>query len=171
MYSKGSEPFLNLRSGVVSESVIKRFGRYMNENSQITFGALRASNDALELRKATDAYLGRYGQYPEDEDIARDYSQGSLLKDVWDDIPIIRENEVYGEYVGYSTQKPSRLLERVIAASCPSNGLILDFFGGSGTSASVAVASRTIIRSLVKQMRALLIPLLHGLHRRLAAQR
>lgn len=36
---------------------------------------------------------------------------------------------------------------------------------------ALGVASRTIIRSLVKQMRALLIPLLHGLHRRLAAQR
>ena len=35
----------------------------------------------------------------------------------------------------------------------------------------VAVASRTIIWSLVKQVRMLLIPLLHGLHRRLAAQR
>src|SRR5574337_1413439 len=35
----------------------------------------------------------------------------------------------------------------------------------------LAVAFRTIISSLVKQMRALLIPLLHGLHRRLAAQR
>jgi adenine-specific DNA-methyltransferase len=138
MYSKRSEPFLNLRSGIVSESVIKRFGRYMNDAFQITFEALRASNDALELQKATDAFLSKFGRYPKDEDIARDYSQGGLLKDVWDDIPIIRENEVYGEYVGYSTQKPIKLLERVISASCPENGLVLDFFGGSGTTAAVA---------------------------------
>ena len=32
------------------------------------------------------------------------------------------------------------------------------------------VASRTIIWSLMKQIRPLLVPLLHGLHRRLAAQ-
>ena len=34
----------------------------------------------------------------------------------------------------------------------------------------VDVASRTIIWSLMKQIRPLLVPLLHGLHRRLAAQ-
>ena len=35
----------------------------------------------------------------------------------------------------------------------------------------LSVASRTIIGSLVEQVRVLLIPVLHGLHRRLAAQR
>src|SRR6218665_1859838 len=35
----------------------------------------------------------------------------------------------------------------------------------------LGVASRTIILPLVKQMRVLLMPLFHGLHRRLAAQR
>ena len=138
MYSKGQAPFLNLKSGVVSESVIKRFGRYMDESFQISFGVLRASNDALELQKATNAFLSRFGREPNDEDIARDYSQGGLLKDIWDDIPIIRENEVYGEYVGYSTQKPEKLLERVIQASCPERGLVVDCFNGSGTTAAVA---------------------------------
>ncbi|WIG54491.1 MAG: Type III restriction-modification system methylation subunit [Rhodanobacteraceae bacterium] len=137
-YSKGQTPFLNLKSGVVSDSVIKRFGRYMNASFQITFGALRASNDALELQKATNTFLSRFGRDPNNDDIARDYSQGGLLKDVWDDIPIIRENEVYGEYVGYSTQKPEKLIERVIQASCPKNGLIVDCFSGSGTTAAVA---------------------------------
>ena len=39
---------------------------------------------------------------------------------------------------GYATQKPSKLLERIIKASCPENGLIADFNGGSGTTAAVA---------------------------------
>ena len=42
------------------------------------------------------------------------------------------------ERVGYNTQKPSELLDRIIKASCPENGLVLDFFGGSGTTAAVA---------------------------------
>lgn len=42
------------------------------------------------------------------------------------------------EPVGYATQKPESLLERVIGASSNENMLIADFFGGSGTTAAVA---------------------------------
>ena len=42
------------------------------------------------------------------------------------------------ERLNYPTQKPEALLERIIKASCPENGLIADFFGGSGTTAAVA---------------------------------
>jgi len=40
--------------------------------------------------------------------------------------------------VGYDTEKPLTLLERIIKTSCPESGLVADFFGGSGTTASVA---------------------------------
>jgi adenine-specific DNA-methyltransferase len=42
------------------------------------------------------------------------------------------------EIVGYSTQKPEKLLERVIKSSSNEGDLIVDFFGGSGTTAAVA---------------------------------
>lgn len=42
------------------------------------------------------------------------------------------------EKVGYSTQKPEKLLERIIKASSNEGDLVCDFFGGSGTTASVA---------------------------------
>ena len=42
------------------------------------------------------------------------------------------------EGLGYDTQKPEKLLDRIIQASCPEHGLIADFFGGSGTTAAVA---------------------------------
>ena len=124
----------------------------MNENHQITFEALRNSNDALELQKATEAFISRNGSFPNDADIARDYSKGGLLKDIWDDIAIVRENEIYDEYVGYATQKPEKLLDRIIQASCPENGLVADFFGGSGTTAAVAekLRRRWIISDLGK---------------------
>ena len=53
-------------------------------------------------------------------------------------IDIINLSKGQKEKVGYDTQKPSKLLERIITASCPENGLVLDFFGGSGTTAAVA---------------------------------
>lgn len=42
------------------------------------------------------------------------------------------------EPVGYATQKPETLLERVITASSDEQQIVADFFGGSGTTASVA---------------------------------
>lgn len=42
------------------------------------------------------------------------------------------------ENVGYATQKPEPLLERIIKASSNEGDLVCDFFGGSGTTAAVA---------------------------------
>ena len=61
--------------------------------------------------------------------------EGMIPNDVWD-IPY--ENSMSKDRVGYATQKPTALLERIIKSSCPSNGLVADFNGGSGTTAAVA---------------------------------
>lgn len=42
------------------------------------------------------------------------------------------------ELVNYATQKPEKLLKRIIAASSNQNSIVADFFGGSGTTAAVA---------------------------------
>ena len=42
------------------------------------------------------------------------------------------------ERVGYATQKPSELLERIIKASSNEGSIVADFFGGSGTTGAVA---------------------------------
>ncbi len=60
---------------------------------------------------------------------------GTLPDDVWD-IPII--NPLSGERIGYLTQKPEALLERIIKASSNEGDLIADFFCGSGTLPAVA---------------------------------
>ncbi len=60
---------------------------------------------------------------------------GTPIDDVWD-IPII--NPMAAERIGYPTQKPLVLLERIIAASCPEGGLVLDPFCGGGTSCVAA---------------------------------
>ena len=62
-------------------------------------------------------------------------SEGAPLDDVWD-ISIIAP--VAHERIGYPTQKPEALLERIITASSNENDLIADFFSGSGTTAAVA---------------------------------
>ena len=60
---------------------------------------------------------------------------GVVVDDVWD---MDKLNNSSNESVGYNTQKPTDLLERIITASSPDGGLIADFNGGSGTTAAVA---------------------------------
>jgi len=43
------------------------------------------------------------------------------------------------EKLGYPTQKPVGVLERIVRASCPPDGLALDFFAGSGTLGAAAL--------------------------------
>ncbi|HEY1058349.1 MAG TPA: site-specific DNA-methyltransferase [Limnobacter sp.] len=63
--------------------------------------------------------------------------KGSPIQNLWIDIPPV--NPVAAERLDYPTQKPERLLERIISASCPSGGLVFDCFMGSGTTQAVAM--------------------------------
>ena len=65
-----------------------------------------------------------------------DEVEGDIVDSIWDDIPPV--NPVAKERVGYATQKPEALLERIIKASSNEGDLVCDFFGGSGTTAAVA---------------------------------
>lgn len=58
-------------------------------------------------------------------------SKGVPVQNFWHDIhPITRTEKNKREY---PTQKPVKLLERIIKASCPPKGIVLDPFCGSGT--------------------------------------
>jgi hypothetical protein len=56
---------------------------------------------------------------------------------LWTDVPPLRHART-GERTGFPTQKPRALLDRVIACACPRGGLVVDLFGGSGTTAESA---------------------------------
>lgn len=63
---------------------------------------------------------------------------GETVDSLWDDIPPI--NSQARERLGYPTQKPEALLERIIQASSSEGDLVLDPFCGYGT--AIAVAQR-----------------------------
>jgi site-specific DNA-methyltransferase (adenine-specific) len=42
------------------------------------------------------------------------------------------------EKLGYPTQKPLGILRRIVRASAPRGGVVLDFFAGSGTTGAAA---------------------------------
>ena len=58
------------------------------------------------------------------------------MQSLWTDIPPINPQAI--ERLGYATQKPEALLERIIKASSNEGDLVADFFCGSGTTGAVA---------------------------------
>lgn len=62
--------------------------------------------------------------------------QGQPIQNLWNDIFVI--NPMSLERLDYPTQKPEELLKRIILLTTKTNDLVLDFFGGSGTTAAVA---------------------------------
>jgi len=67
-----------------------------------------------------------------------DEAKGMPLQDVWYDIQALRSWHV--ERLGYPTQKPESLLERIINASTVEGDVVLDPFCGCGT--TIAAAQR-----------------------------
>jgi hypothetical protein len=65
-----------------------------------------------------------------------DDGEGTRLQDLWLDINPLGAHS--GERTGYETQKPVELLERIIEATTRPGDLVVDPFGGSGTTAVAA---------------------------------
>jgi len=53
-------------------------------------------------------------------------------KDLWS---VSRLHRIHSEREDHPTQKPLEIIERMIKASCPENGVVLDPFAGTGTTA------------------------------------
>lgn len=95
-------------------------------------------------------------------------SEGRVANDLWEDIPNLQGSA--SEMVGFITQKPERLLERIITMASSEEDLIADFFCGSGT--TMAVAERMgrrwigvdLGRYAIHVTRKRLIQLQRGLH-------
>ncbi|NQU63303.1 MAG: hypothetical protein HQ517_03320, partial [SAR324 cluster bacterium] len=90
-----------------------------------------------------------------------DMMPGVPLQTVWDDIPPL--HNLAAERLGYPTQKPLALLERIIKASSNENDIVLDAFCGCGTALVAAEnlnrqwigidVSPTACRVMAKRMR------------------
>lgn len=82
-------------------------------------------------RRFRDDRSGGRKQYLEE-------TKGRLVGDVWNDIMSFQQASTIKEYLGYPTQKPEALLERIINASSNPIDIVLDPFCGCGTAIAVA---------------------------------
>jgi hypothetical protein len=111
--------------------------------------------DGREYEEKTDAKTGKVYRWYFDE--------GRLPFDYWVDIDFI--NREAAERMGYPTQKPEALLERIIKASSNPDDIVLDPFAGCGTSTVMAHklgrrwigvdVSPTACKLMVKRLRSI----------------
>jgi len=90
----------------------------------------------------TDANGGRYKVYRNpDGSERRSYlkaDRGAAIPSVWTDIASFQKVNNTGEYLGYATQKPLALLERIIKASSNPGDVVFDPFCGCATTIEAA---------------------------------
>lgn len=113
----------------------QRFSRWV-VNNKVTYGAVAHSGDKL-IKLRIRKIMKELGRDLIDTDVLFDFDQEFKTQDdVFYDISIIKGNAA--ENLSFDTQKPEKLIERLISASCPDGGMVGDFFSGSGTTAAVA---------------------------------
>lgn len=89
-----------------------------------------------EIDEAGRAYFGGRGERRYLDDVV---NEGKAVGDVWYDIMSFQQAPTALEKLGYPTQKPEALLERIIKASSNPGDLVFDCFMGSGTTQAVAM--------------------------------
>ncbi len=151
LYTPLSEERIKTHYGQVELDTKRRFGLYdftqSGQGEPRTFGdriiAPPAGKHWIWGQDRVDAAMkeGRLVQTGENMFRVKRYldeSRGNPLEDIWIDIPPI--NAVSQERLGYPTQKPEALLQRIIEASSNEGDIVLDAFCGCGT--TIAVADR-----------------------------
>ncbi|MEW6354231.1 MAG: site-specific DNA-methyltransferase [Pseudomonadota bacterium] len=154
-YGKSADFLFNPQYVPYTEKHIKENYRYRDEKGLFALGQLKAPGNRgpryvwngfdrhwryseENMRKAHEE--GRL-YYSESglpwKKLYLDEMPGVIVGSLWTDINPIHASDST-ERINYDTQKPEKILERVIQASSPENGLVADFFGGSGTVAAVA---------------------------------
>ena len=101
---------------------VTRVWRWTQERMQ------KAYDDGLVIQ-ATPGSVPRYKRYLDEQ-------EGNAISDVWTDIRPIQSQSK--ERLGYPTQKPIALLERIVAASSAPGDVVLDPFCGCGTAIAAA---------------------------------
>ncbi len=107
------------------------------------YSATTNIDQILQQRKRDENGKCIYKRNEEGKIVLDDEKKGVPLSDVWE-IPFL--NPKAKERVGYPTQKPILLLERIIEISTDEDDIVLDPFCGSGTT---LVASKLLNRKFI----------------------
>lgn len=160
VYSKSGEYVFNTKHLPYSQDYVDKYYRYRDQDGRrYWLDNLQAPGGAAKGNPYYEVMgVSRYWRYSKERmaqliDAGRviqtapgrvpqfkrylDEMPGVPLQNIWDDIN--RINPVGSERLGYPTQKPEELLERIIEVSSDRGSLIFDCFMGSGTTQAAAL--------------------------------
>ena len=157
-YSKSSEYYYNVLRKPLSDDYVKRFYTHRDDRGVYKRGDLTAPNSkrfyeyagckpisrgwAVTIEKMMELEEQGLLHHPSTgkglvmRKLYLDDSKGEPITDIWDDIRFL--SNLSSEKCGYATQKPIALYERIIKASCPTGGIVLDPFAGCATTCVAA---------------------------------
>ncbi len=113
--------------------------RYVkNSNYIFNSDSIRIAYKELHSDKGKNASLWKTEGRLQNEAFRQEYiNRGKVPEDFWTDIGT-GGHMPPSERINYDTQKPEKLLNRIIKASSNENSIVADFFAGSGTTGAVA---------------------------------
>jgi site-specific DNA-methyltransferase (adenine-specific) len=136
-YIKSKKYTFNKITRPLNEGALKRYDK-MDDKGRFMWVPLKTVSPqkleklrvAGEVRDEPHLKYPRYKKYLDEE-------TGVLLDNLWDDVGQVHTKNT-GERIGYPTQKPEKLLERIILCASNEGDIILDPFVGGGTTCAVA---------------------------------
>ena len=135
--SYGNNPIFNTQYADLTEKQLNEFRYTDPDGRKFKRTTLGCYTEESIKKMEEDGYIyvsstgQKYKKYYLDE-----YTL--MMDSLWTDIPGFGVATSSKELVNYATQKPEKLLERIIKASSNENMVVADFFGGSGVTAAVA---------------------------------
>jgi DNA modification methylase len=117
-----------------------------NMPTKEVYNKMKAEADRLRSQTGNDAFKKEYEELKKEyEELKKEYySTRAYFNNIHDNFNNVWKFDRHlrnGTEGGHATPKPIPLCERAIKSSCPDNGLVLDFFLGSG---STMVASHQL---------------------------
>ena len=153
-YSKTSNCKFNKLRQPHSQDYIDMFNR-VDENGErylVAHGLTRYLKDVIEKGKpygdvwddllsyqVLRKQLADVRELSQLKEILSSSKEAQNISNVWDNVMSFQQQPTSSENVGYPTQKPESLLERIIKASSNPGDLVFDCFMGSGTTQAVAL--------------------------------
>ncbi len=135
-YSKSATYNFSVIRGEESNELAKRWKKKLVEG-KLFYKEAKTIGDS-PVKSKISVLKKKLGRELQDTDVVVDFNlpeNKKVLDNVWK-ITFLKGNTK--EYLGYPTQKPVKLLERIIKASSNEGDIVLDPFCGSGTTGAVA---------------------------------
>lgn len=138
-YTKSDQYCFNKTTRPYSAGALKRYDKVDEQGRRFKWNPLKTVSQArlAELLASGEAMMTSTSKYP----VYKHYfheETGAIVTNLWDDLPYMGTHG--SERLGYQTQKPEALLERILKSSSHEDDVVLDAYCGCGT--TVAVAER-----------------------------